>query len=112
MECTLKKIIFSNIICVLIDNYKGTEEYKEQQEEIELNEKKGICERNINNIDNLDLGLTIADIKNNDIDKIYSKILVFLIKNNKLEDYDYAYKLIKDLELESINYTINIIEEF
>ena len=113
LENGLKQIIFSKIICILIDNYKGIEGYKEQEEkeEKELNEKMETCERNIKNICHLDLGLTFDYIKVNKIDKIYSKIIIFLIKNNIFEDYDYACKLIEDLELGSINFTKNMIKD-
>lgn len=110
LDNSLKKIIFSKFICDFIYNFKGAQELSEQEEK-ELNKKKDICEKNIKNIENLGLGLTIDDIKNNNIDKIYIKIITFLIENNKFEDYDYLCQIIKDLELESINFSENMIKD-
>ena len=108
-ENSLKQIILSKIICILIYNYKQSEDYKENEEE-ELNKKFEICIKNIDNIANLGLGLTADYIKNNEIDIIYCKIISWLIEKNIFQDYDDTYDFISELELETINITNNMLK--
>ena len=107
----LKKKIISKIILLLIYNYKGTEEYKEQEEEEKLNKIITICEKNINNIGNLDLIPIINDIKSKDIEEIYSIIISWVLLNNNLQNDENLYNIIKDVELESIDITKNMLND-
>ena len=109
----LRKKIFSKNIIILINNYIGTEEYEEQEKK-ELNEKLTICEKNIDNLDNLDnldLIPIIDDIKNKDMEEIYSAIISCLLLSNNFENYEKIYNIIKDVELESIDLTKKMIED-
>ena len=110
-ENSLIKIIFSKIICDLIYYYKETEKYKEEEEEEELTQKLDICDKNINNIDTLGLGLAKDDIKNNNIEIIYSKIIFYFLKNNNFEDYEKTYDFLDKLKLGEINITQNLMKD-
>ena len=68
-----------------------------------------IIEENIKYINNeLDLNWNKKYIINKSIDKLYKDIIEKLLLNNKLEEYDYIYNIINQLELESINITNKI----
>ena len=89
-----KKIIISKIILELIDNYEQyTDNNYDEIEKIKT-ENKNIINRN-NIFHNLNLN----------IDEIYGEIIISLIKDGKLEDYDYAYDIINQLDLQSIDIT-------
>ena len=103
----LKIILFSKILYDLIINYEGID-YNEQESK-DLIKMKTICENNIIKFDILDLKPAIKNIKNKDIDEIYSNIIDLLIIQNKFENYQYIYDIIKDMEIESINITKNMI---
>ena len=86
-ECDLyKKIMTSKIIIDLIENYKGLDEYYKNIDEIEKIEKYNIkiIEDNIDVFNDLDLILNKEYIMLNNIDEIYIKIIISLIKKNKL----------------------------
>ena len=89
-----KKLIISKIILELIDNYEQyTDNNYDEIEKIKT-ENKNIIDRN-NIFHNLNLN----------IDEIYGEIIISLIKDGKLEDYDYAYDIINQLDLQSIDIT-------
>ena len=101
-----KNIILSKIIIELINNYKGRDNYHPVQDEEKLNEIENTD--NIKNSKESDLNI------NEKIDKIYSNIIIKLIKNKK-DDYENTYKIIykiiNELDLENINITKTIFEE-
>ena len=110
----LKQIILSRIFIQLIDNFKCSEEYMDEDDENEkLDNILRYCEIAIEkNIDAINkYNLEKNDIQNKNIDDIYIQIIIWLIKNNKFEDYDYSYNIINDLDLENINITNNMFIE-
>jgi len=108
---TLAKIILSKIIFILIYNFKGQNDYNENDydNEIEIIEKECISIVN-NNLKKLNFDINIEDYMIQKIDFIYMKIIISLIKLNDFDKYDYYEKLIKILDLESINITQTIFE--
>ena len=94
-ENKFKKKLYSKFLIDIIYNYKGIEQYNEKEEK-ELNEKLTVCENNI---------------KNKDIENIYIDIIVWLLKNNNLENYENVYNIIKEVELESIDITKKMIND-
>ena len=86
----LRELMMSKILLVLIRNYKGTNEYDENKEEIDKLEKHNLkrIESNVKELkdskDTKDLNLNIEDIKNKKIDEIYIGIIMDLIKTKKL----------------------------
>ena len=101
----LKKLILVKVLFELIDNYKNFDEYREDEEEEKLNQLIKFCENITNDLNNIGLKKDLKDIKANMIDEIYIQIIIWLIKNNKFEDDNYANNIIKNLDLESINIT-------
>ena len=109
-----KLIIISIIIIGLIGNYRSTKLYDEDQNE-ELTEIDKKCNEIIYNreiIKNIDIKFNDNFIK---IDKIYIDIIFDIIKSliieGKIEDYNYAYNIINELELENIDITKTMFDE-
>lgn len=106
----LKKLMISKIIIHLIKNYKESNEYKSQEEsELEMikEENENIINENINKYKILNLFVINAE----NIDIIYTTIIIQIIKKGLIEDYEYTYDLIKQLDLESINITEKMFDE-
>ena len=108
----IKKIFYSKIFILLVYNYKGTDEYKIEEED-ELNEMQNICKENISNNKRelIKLGLDLNDIREKKIDEIYIQIINYLIRSGKFEDFEYTCDLLNNLEFESINITITMYNE-
>ena len=110
-----KKIIISKIILELIDNYKQTDNYVEDEDNDlnEINEyNNNILEENIYTL-NKEIGSKI-DTKfliNKKVDEIYSEIIRCLIISKKFNEYNYIYNIINELDLENINITQKIFDE-
>ena len=107
----LRELMMSKILLVLIRNYKGTNEYDENKEEIDKLEKHNLkrIESNVKELkdskDTKDLNLNIEDIKNKKIDEIYIGIIMDLIKTKKIDDFKYANNIMMQLDIENINIT-------
>ena len=102
-----KKIILSKIIIELINNYKGTDNYNKALHYGKLNEIENSDYIKKSKESIKELGLNIDE----NIDKIYSDIIIKLIKENKIDDYENTYKIINELDLENINITKTMFEE-
>ena len=103
-----KKLILSKIILELIENYKGLDEYDENRNKIEniVFENNKIIKDNIDSFNKeFNLEWKEKDIKSKKIDEIYLEIIKSLIENNKFDNYEYIYNIIKQLDLESIDIT-------
>ena len=72
---------------------------------------EGYIKENLNQLKYINLKLELNDIKIKKIDEIYIEIISWLIQNNKFEDYDYVYNIIKELELDAINITKTMLNE-
>ena len=109
-----KLIIMSKIINDLIYNFKGDINYTESDNyELDLiaNENKKIIRNNIHIFEEINLLLNEQNIKEQNIDDIYIQIIIALIKSKKIEDYDYTYNIIKELDLENIDITENMLDK-
>ena len=111
----IKKIILAKIIIVLISNYTQNENADEDGDkyEEELNKIKKYNDDIIHNNKKVIkiFNLEENDILKKDIGKIYVQIIKYLIINQKLEDIEYAYNIIEQIDLESINLTKNMYIE-
>ena len=111
----LKQLLFSKILLDLIKNYEGLDEYDVDEEGEELNNIRNInnkiIEDNINIFNYLEIKKDINDIIKNKIDELYAEIITGLIKTKKINDYNYTYNIINQLDLENINITNTIFEE-
>ena len=109
-----KELLISKVILNLINNNNvSNNNYKEK--ETELNTIKNNCEITIkNNIDifkELNLNYSFKDFVSKKIDKIYSDIIIEIIKSDNFETFGYIHNIAEELDLESINITKTIYEE-
>ena len=115
-ENALKSFILSMIIMELINNYNTSEDYYDERYENELHEiyeenEKIRDEKNLLKKYNLDFNLTRQEIKRNNLEAIYAKIIISLLKEEKLEDNEFSEKIFTELNLEEINITETIFRE-
>jgi hypothetical protein len=103
----LRELMMSKILLVLIRNYKGTEEYDYNKNEIDELEKFNLerIESNIRKLKEFELNLNKEDIIKKKIDEIYVGIIMDLIKKNKIDDIKYTNNIMMQLDLENINIT-------
>ena len=99
----LIKIIFSEIILTLINNYKGSEIYEEYVDLEKLDE----IQKN-NNIIIQDFKKNFGSVKinfnlkNNQLEHIYVELINYLLK---LDNWEYICDILNKMDLESINLT-------
>ena len=103
----LRELMMSKILLVLIRNYKGTDEYDYNKNEIDELEKFNLerIESNIRKLKEFELNLNKEDIIKKKIDEIYIGIIMDLIKKNKIDDIKYTNNIMMQLDLENINIT-------
>ena len=125
-----KIVIMSELLSVLINNFKGIigdvdedededgdedEDEDENKKNEEQNELKKIEDEN-NKIfaDNINIfeqiNINFVEIKSKTIDEIYI-IIIALIKLKKFEDYKYTYNIIEQLDIENIAITQLMYDE-
>ena len=108
-----KELILSVCIISLIKNYLGANNYNEKLEkeikEME-NENKEIIKNNMSNLNNT-FGMSLNKEIEIKIDKLYMKIIKWLILNKKFDDYEYTYNILNKIELFNVNLTKEMIDE-
>ena len=112
---TLKEMIMSKFFLELINNYKGTKEFYDNDNKIKneinyldiLNRKR--IENSVKKIKYLDINA--KDIINKKIDQIYIGIFIDLIKSNNIVDNKIAHSIMKELDFENIHITKTMFEE-
>ena len=102
------------LIC-LINNFKETGEFKENEDGEKIKEIENECYTKIvNNMDilkEINVKIDIKNIKNKKIDILYTEIISFLIKNRKFEDYDYTMDILNQLDIPNIILTKSMSDE-
>ena len=98
-----KNIMLSKISLELIESFEGDTDdrkqlYEKNNNDIIKNNEKYLKDFGLNEKD-------INDIKKSKIDEIYSNIINILIKTKKIDNYEYAYDIINQLDLENIKIT-------
>ena len=118
-ENIFKKIIMAKMIFSLIDNYNQIEDNEDNENNKHEEELKKISEFNSKILDNKDYitklnqyELKLEDLKSKKIEEMYLHIIKYLIEKSKLEDSDFIESIINQIELESINLTKIIFNEF
>ena len=112
-EKKISKIIISKIGIDLLNNYKNTDNYDESESEELINMEKefyNIIKNNINE-SNFNLNYTITEIISEKIDLIYIGIILNLIKQRKMENYEYTLDVLKQMDFENIKLTKNMIDK-
>ena len=99
-------LIKSKISIDLINNFKNSSLYDEEEHEnviSEIEEKnRNYINENINVLRELDLDYCEDDIENKNIIELYEEIIVALIKKEKLVDYDYSFNLLNQMHLNNL----------
>ena len=98
-----KLILNAKIILDLINNFKNTDEYNEDEHE-ELLENIEIENKKL-----LNINIIFDETKN--LNDIYTEIIVGLIKNRKFEDYEYTLNILNQLDLNQIDLTDEMFQE-
>ena len=114
-DYALREMIMSKFFLELINNYKGTKEFydndnqmKNEINDLEILNKKRI-ESSVKKINNLEINA--KDIINKKIDQIYIGIFIDLIKSKNIVDNNIAHNIMKELDFENINITKTMFEE-
>ena len=111
----LYNLIISKIIVELVNNYKLFDEYNEETEKDELesieNNNKLFIQNNIKIFQEFDINFDENVFILKSIDEIYISIILSLIRNKKLENYENIYMLFNQLNLESIQLTKKMFNE-
>ena len=104
---TLKKIIVSKIIIELINKYQKIQSDNNGEDIDNLikikNNNMQIIKDNINTFNYFYLDINEQDIALIDIDELYKKIIIMLVKKNIIAKNIKVYNIINQLELNSIN---------
>ena len=110
-----KKILISKFIIDLINNYKQSENYKEEEEKEILNkiekENDTIINNNFQFFKTIGLDIQKNEIISKKIDEIYIELITSLIKSKKFDSYEEIYKIISELELENIFITKTMFDK-
>ena len=105
-------LIKSKIIIDLINNLKNESLYEEDEngEFVSKLEKenKEYIKNNIYIFKEIKINLSEEDIYDINVEELYVNIIIALIKNNKLRDFEYSYNIFKQLDMENID--INFLE--
>ena len=105
----LKIILKCKINIELIINFRGID-HSDEDSDFEIldkieNENKNIIRNNLNFLKNLNLFYNDDDIIEKPIDELYTEIIISLIKQKKFEDYEFAYNILSQMDIENIPIT-------
>ena len=75
-------------------------------------ENKRIIKENIEAFNEVGLNLNEDDILKKKIDEIYSEVINALIRSKKIDDFEYTYNVLEQLDLKNINLTKTIFDGF
>ena len=108
----LTMFILSMIIIELITNYKNADDYYDCNCEEKLNKiyKENETIRNKYNLKEYNLDINKKDIESNNLEEIYSQIIISLIIKEKIQNYELVNKIFNQLNVKNINLTTNIFE--
>ena len=113
-ESELTKLILSKLSNGLIINFRETDEYQDEYESelnnIESSNNKIISE-NFHFFKNINMNIEVDEFNENKIDIIYADIIKSLIKNKKIDNFEYIVKIMEDLDIKNINITEIIYKE-
>ena len=98
---------------MLIDNFKGFNRNKNLNNDLDNIEKynQDNIRNNIDILKEFNLDINEDEIDEISLEKIYREIISYLIKNKKLEVYNYSYDIIHQLEINFIDITDKMFDE-
>ena len=104
----LTALIISMLIIDLIKNYRGASISYDDNNEKDLNQinDENIKIRDSFNFKNeLNIKLNTKPIKSNNVEELYLNLIISLIENEKLNDFEFPINIFEQLELKTINIT-------
>ena len=110
----IKKLIVSKVIIDLINNAKGFDSIDNNTEKsfTEINDLNfEIIKSNINILKEYKLNFSLEEFINKKIDKIYIELIINLIKDKIVENYEKASRIMIQLDLENIEITKTMLDE-
>ena len=109
----LKKTIISKILLSLIYNFRGFNGNKNLNKDLDNIEKNNLenIKNNMHILREFNMNINEDEIDEISLEEIYGEIISYLIKNKKLEDYDYSYNIIHQIEINSIDITEKMFNE-
>ena len=115
-DLIIKKIFYSKFIIELINNYLQLDDNEEDYDENNIKDIQKSCEtiisENIKIFEELNCNIkNVDDLIDKKCDEIYIDIIKSLIKPKKINDFEYTYKIINQLELEKIKITKDMYDE-
>ena len=108
MNDEIPKIFLAKIIYDLIYNYTGYEDITYELLQIKNNNKK-IIKDNIEYLKSINLNWDEDYILKEGIDQLYTEIFIWLLKENKIIEYEYTKNFLDILEFDSINISQKVI---
>ena len=115
IEDKYKLIFISKCIIDLIYNFKGTDEFNDDENQKILikieNENKNIIKNNIEVFNTINLDLDEKNIESIKIDELYILLIKSLIINRIFDDYEYTCNILNQIELIKINLTKDMFDE-
>ena len=110
----LLKIVISKIVLEIINNFCETDNYNEDinGEEIQIfkNEINSIVKNNLDVFKELNLNINEENITSFKANDIICEFLISLIKQNKLDNYEYIYSFLEQMDLLNIRIGKDILE--
>ena len=104
------------IVLNVINNYKECDNYDETTDEKELNNIENYCKTTINEnfyiFEDIEFEIKKDKFYSISTEGIYTEILNNVFKSDKFDDYEYINKIANYLNLEKIQITENMFDEF
>ena len=110
----VESFILSIIVIELINNFKSSDIFCDNNNEKKLNNIYIENEKIKNDFINLNknnFNLNKNEVESNDLEEIYLKIIISLIKDERLKDFEYSKDILEQLDLQEINITPKMYQE-
>ena len=111
----LRKVIISKIILISIYNYKGFDEYDNNDEKIKEieEENRGIIRNSLENFKEIGLNFSSSYIEEIELEDLYIEIVYSLIKKDLIKsNYNYIKKIFTQLDLNIIDISKKFYDKY
>ena len=109
----LYNIIKHKIIKILLNNYYGFEVIEEdnlkEARKIEENNSQ-LLDNNVRFLEENNINLNKNDISEENLENLFVKTIISLMKSDKFSDFDYMSEVVSSLDLENIDLTRDMFE--
>ena len=106
-EHNLKKFILYIFAYAILYNYENSNKESSSDEEYDTiyKEIEEFMKNQQQILEEFNLNLTLLNYKSYIINNIYAEVIISLIKNKKLENYEYSKNIMEQLDIENIDLT-------